>query len=388
MVDVNSLFESLKAAWVPRILHSDEDEHWAVIPKSLIAMYGVNNVILTCNFNKKSLVPYIKRMPIFYQDVVIAFNKSKVVPQTTFNDNIFTQTIWGNRYIVRKVGNTKHTLYFKNWIDSGILYIGQLCFTDGKLDENYIYNVIRNKVNIFSEVSLLKQALKPYMEVIGNHDPNDYTVPNALYSNEVSSYSVDDMLKKKSKFFYGGLVQQINAKPINEAKLMEEYLCNNINFCNVYKCKVQNMPDKKLAEMNFKVLHGILPCNYNLKRWKKRESEKCALCNKVETISHLLYECNLAKEVWQHVSRKLNYNLDVKDIMFCENLPTEIIFVVSVVSFVIYKDWLIPSLEDKVRSDGSMMSRLQQDIHYYSQIYRFTNICNESIDLLEQIISA
>ena len=35
----------------------------------------------------------------------------------------------------------------------------------------------------------------------------------------------------------------------------------------------------KLKEFNFKLLHGILPCNKNLKRWWIKDSEQCDVCS-------------------------------------------------------------------------------------------------------------
>ena len=45
-------------------------------------------------------------------------------------------------------------------------------------------------------------------------------------------------------------------------------LQGDINFKEVYANKIIKIKDKKIAETNFKILHGILPCGENLKRWK------------------------------------------------------------------------------------------------------------------------
>ena len=44
----------------------------------------------------------------------------------------------------------------------------------------------------------------------------------------------------------------------------------------------------KLREFNFKLLHGILPCNSNLKRWRKTNSDRCDVFGEKQTIEHLL----------------------------------------------------------------------------------------------------
>ena len=44
-----------------------------------------------------------------------------------------------------------------------------------------------------------------------------------------------------------------------------------------------------MKEFNFKVLHGILPCNLNLMRWKIRDSHECDICGETQTIEHLSF---------------------------------------------------------------------------------------------------
>ena len=54
------------------------------------------------------------------------------------------------------------TLMFTEWIKSGLLKVGNLKFNEGTLDENYIYQKVKNKSNIISEVTIVKKALKNY----------------------------------------------------------------------------------------------------------------------------------------------------------------------------------------------------------------------------------
>ena len=65
----------------------------------------------------------------------------------------------------------------------------------------------------------------------------------------------------------------------------------------------------KLKEFNFKVLHGTLACNKNLKNWKIRLNDICDVCNQIQTIEHLLYNCHYVnyvkpgvKPLWQIVN--------------------------------------------------------------------------------------
>ena len=57
------------------------------------------------------------------------------------------------------------------------------------------------------------------------------------------------------------------------------------------------------------VIHNILPCNEMLHKWTIKQDNKCDLCDKVQTIRHLLFGCVFVKEVWVLVERNLDLEL-------------------------------------------------------------------------------
>ena len=58
--------------------------------------------------------------------------------------------------------NKKTYLFFKEWIEAGIIKISNLQFINGKLDEEYIFTKIRNKHDIYSQIFLVKKCLATY----------------------------------------------------------------------------------------------------------------------------------------------------------------------------------------------------------------------------------
>ena len=74
-------------------------------------------------------------------------------------------------------------------------------------------------------------------------------------------------------------------------------LQDNIDFKDVYKSKIIKIKDKTITETNFKILHGILPCGENLKRWKIRMNSYCYICNENETILYLIFNCSSAVSI-------------------------------------------------------------------------------------------
>ena len=100
----------------------------------------------------------------------------------------------------------------------------------------------------------------------------------------------------------------------------------------------------KLKEFNFKVLHGILACNKNLKIWKIRLDDSCDVCNQIQTIEHLLFGCNYVKPLWEIVNTLYGIN-----ITFHQMLDLDKHFkydsITTIICYIIYKEWLLFSLD-------------------------------------------
>ena len=66
----------------------------------------------------------------------------------------------------------------------------------------------------------------------------------------------------------------------------------NIMWSNVWQRQtIKLSPDRKLAEFNFKILHGILPNMSNLHKWKLVPTPLCALCLVREDTEHMFVSC-------------------------------------------------------------------------------------------------
>ena len=129
--------------------------------------------VLKFNFNQINSFPILRKLPHFYQDIIVSFNKSKVYSQPCKQEDILNQILWGNRYIrERKAGtNVQATLYFKEWAESKIMFVRDLKFLNGCLDENFLYNEIKDKRNIDVQILTLKKSLAYFKEILDTHIP-------------------------------------------------------------------------------------------------------------------------------------------------------------------------------------------------------------------------
>ena len=88
------------------------------------------------NFKDVKQFPLLKSVPLFYQNIFIAFNKAKSLNKPVTKQMFLEEIIWGNlhfTYFSRKTKNCE-VLYFKNLIDAGLIYVNSLKFTEGQID--------------------------------------------------------------------------------------------------------------------------------------------------------------------------------------------------------------------------------------------------------------
>ena len=78
------------------------------------------------------------------------------------------EIIWGNLHFTYFSKETKNreVLYFKNWINAGLIYVNSLKFSEGRIDVEYIYSKIKDKRNVYSEIFYVKEALRPFSKLI------------------------------------------------------------------------------------------------------------------------------------------------------------------------------------------------------------------------------
>ena len=153
---------------------------------------------------------------------------------------------------------------------------------------------------------------------------------------------------------------------------------DKIDFAKVYLKKIK-MADKKLAEFNYKVLHLILPCGLNLKRWGIQDNNKCNICNVTHDIPHLLFHCKKAEAVWKIISRICGIDISLKDIILTD-LESNLSMLIIIVAFSIYKEGLLYGQKENwqsndivlcVKLDLSMRMKIYENVDSMSSITTF-----------------
>ena len=103
MPDIQSYIEAMHAAWVTRLLNS-ENETWALLMRHIVqeAVGCSLEDVISTNVWDICSCPIMYELPEFMQSIIICFNKSKRVEHYPKNKNvqiIASEFVWGNVFM-------------------------------------------------------------------------------------------------------------------------------------------------------------------------------------------------------------------------------------------------------------------------------------------------
>ncbi len=341
MIDVRSHINAIKASWVCRIVNAPENHLWAYLPKFYLSKFGHDFFILKTTVTHNVAFPDINTIPGFYKDIIFAYNISKLMRIEDFHNNLVHQPIWGNKFLTFK----NKCLFFKSWIDAGITTMGNLRIVDGRIDVDYLMNIILNHSSFYREVNILQKAINK-ANITGNINPITYiNLPKYVFRAE----QIFEWENRRTKYFYNNILDSIKLYPTSEQYWINKTEITETEIHNSYLARIFQIKDHKLAETSFKILNNILPCNKHLFKWGKSKSPLCYFCKIEENISHLLFDCKNSKLIWNQVSNILNIEITHNMVLFGTDLDRSLNHVFLIIIYYIYKEFLVYSFEKKER---------------------------------------
>ena len=109
MIDFKTQICAIIAAWTSRIITAPYDHLWSYLPKLYLSKFENDYFIVKSTVISTKMFPSLETIPEFFQDVILSYNKSKILSTENFYENIKNQPIWCNKYIKFK----GKTLLFK-----------------------------------------------------------------------------------------------------------------------------------------------------------------------------------------------------------------------------------------------------------------------------------
>lgn len=290
IIDIESKFKALKAAWIPRLL-SSKGTLFEIL-ESFMEKANLNlHYVLQFSETNLNALDRIGKLPLFYKQILSSFNECK--QRCNFDNispnDILKQPIWNNSNI--KIKGEK--LFFKNWVNSNILYLKDLIYDNGNIKTLQVLSTImKRKSNWLCEYKTLLSVIKPLCK--------KYNFTNVKYLN----------IKNEMKFHFAtgvsclnkNLIHKIFVKPCYQTKLSQEFAIpvkdSNL-WKNMYTRKVKDIIDNKIAEFNYKMLHNIFCNNAYLSKWLRDKGDNCNICKTIENTKHLLFECKNVEHIWR-----------------------------------------------------------------------------------------
>ena len=186
--------------------------------------------------------------------------------------------------------------------------------------------------------------------------------------------------KTTSESLYNSLVEKKFEPPFQEKVWQRLLGIDETDFANVYMNKIK-LADKKLAEFNFEVLHLILPCGVNLKRWGIRYNKECNICKLTHDIPHMLFHCKKAQVVWKMVSKLCNGVVSLKDVILTDMNPN-ISVLITIIAFSLYKEWLLYG-ESENWHNHDIVSYVKLELSFRIKIYENLNSITDVVNILK-----
>ena len=100
----------------------------------------------------------------------------------------------------------------------------------------------------------------------------------------------------------------------------------------------------------------------------------------------MLYFCEKAQLVWAYFCRKLVVNISFDEVITGGSLGNNYNFVISLCTYLIYKDWISNREEVINWENKDIISFIRRNIYHYKEIYKTIPNYQEKCKLLSELL--
>ena len=323
MVNIEEFDLGLKLTWVRKTLQNDTE--W----KDFALEHKIDRLPLTGQNYHQEI--YLKTHNPFWKSVIMAYKKWNIALNEKYATTASYEYLWGNPRIKIPFNNT---LYKAN-----IIYAKDLYNHDGaplsKLD---MEAQIGKSIMLTTYFSLWK-ALPGQVKIELNGTAKTQEVFRPI--------QIEWLCKDKKGTQSIRKIWESNIPPEipSQTKWVNEPNMDPIDSWKpLYLLPIQSKLNARCKYFQFQILHRTLVTNRKLKMFNIRDDEICDNCHEVETISHLLFECHVARNIWREIQIWLSrispntFFLDKKSVLL-GNTRNEIIinYIITLTKHELYK---------------------------------------------------
>ena len=202
-----------------------------------------------------------------------------------------------------------------------------------KKDLCRLYNI---NISQMDYNSILASIPKKWKSII-KHDDTDLNLSesNMFFIRKINK----NILKVSNKEVYSSIVEHTKP-PSSQNKWVEYYpFLELINWENIYCLPQKLTSDPRLISFQYSILHRFITCNYILHLWKLKDTNKCNLCNEVDSIEHLLFWCQDSKSFWKNVenflanTQNLSFKFTLLEVLL--GIPCRKYSMLSIINYVL-----------------------------------------------------
>ncbi len=300
MIDVSCKERAIKATWAVRIYNNYEASWVKLAYEHLGPKLGP--LIWKCNISAKD-VPNLSISNAFWNDVLISWCSYHFHEPST-KPEVKNQVLWMNSFL--KIGGE---LFLINSAKrAGITYMKDIVHDDGRfLSHDEIHNRYGNCITQMQYNSLISCIPKAWKDCLKGADNK----------NKKSKIEVISKLPSVCKHIYMHLINAKCKEPVKSQTKWNLSLGLNItNWENIYNNIFLSTVCTKFRDFQFRLLHRSITTNKKLVIMKISTNDKCTFCNiEIETIEHLLYECQSCQLIWQRlfnlITQQTGFNINL-----------------------------------------------------------------------------
>ena len=293
MINLSAFILALKSTWIRKIFR--QNCNWLNI------LFASSNLDQENFFNFGT--GYINSQNInfsnkFWQDVFNAWEIITDKEKDNSWDFFLCNPIWFNKLV--KIDNK--SVFYSDWFKKGIVYINDVLDENGKFlsfeDIKQKFGVSGNVMKYNSIISAVRKAGKQFIH--GDYKIQQPFVPSIIRTLLKNARGTHDM--------YSILIKN-DVIPTGQKKWSNIIDIEETQWREIFSLPFKLTRNTKLQWLQFRINHYILVTNKYLKKINVVDDPNCTFCkDEVETIEHLLWNCDITQNFLEEIDHWLLSN--------------------------------------------------------------------------------
>ena len=309
---IKTKIQSLRLNTLRRLL-SAEDAHWKhfVTHFFRISDMSLGKLSLALEFSTRQIG---RDLPIFHKELLLAWQQHKhLLTRTNIPDNvqsILNEPLFQNKLITF---NDQPLPVIADWVMAGVTQIKDICYevVPGYLPTNAVHELLLEKGNedrilekTERELGNIRSCIpSEWMDKIQSQ-PTNHTSdlqPRFEVNNPGSNNDSLDILNCTTRTFYGQLLADrktvIPALDYWKENLHPEPTFNAKQWKTLYPPLITY----KHGDINWKIVHRVLPTALSLNRMGVYATPNCHRCGDTDTLEHAMLNCPTVDNFWNEI---------------------------------------------------------------------------------------